>query len=220
MRCLAVITEDKGLLAAFLRGEDIHNWMSDRAFGDHEPMHRHIIKAANYLTIYGGGAKTLHLYLNAPMGQFDISQMGSTLSLVECQEIIDSYYVAFPRVAEWQEETKRFARKNGYVDDYYGRRRYFPELENPDRRVRMRAEREVINMPIAGTAAELFKLSIIAAYGLAVPVLNVHDELVFELPEASLDEMVPKLEAAMQGVAFPVPLVVGSKVGNNLGELI
>lgn len=220
MRALAVLSQDKVLLKAFENDEDIHNMMSDALFGDHEPMHRHIIKSVSYLTIYGGSAKGLWVYLNAPMGEFDLEQMGKPPSMQECKEVMGLYFVKFPGIADYQDGVREFAKSHGYVEDYYGRRRYIPQLSSLDPRVVQSGLRYAINMPIAGTAANIFKLSIIAVGPIMTPVLNVHDELVFDIPKGQIDEMVPKLKAAMEGLAFPLPLPVKYHVGDNLAELI
>jgi len=220
MRVLAVIANDPELLEAFARGDDIHDYMAIKLFGDASPMHRHIIKSASYLTIYGGTAKSLHIYLNAPMGEFDLEKMGTPPSIQECQGLIDSYFIKFPRLGDYHEETKAFAQCEGYVEDYYGRRRYLPNVNSRNPRVFASAMREAINFPIASTAGGIFKLSIIAAAKVWIPIMNIHDELIFDIPIDLLDDLTPKLQVAMEGLDFPVPLMVKCKTGDNLGELI
>ncbi len=220
MRALAVLTQDEGLLEAFQKGWDIHNWMADKLFGNHEGMNRHIIKSASYLAIYGGQAEGLHTYLNAPMGEFDLEKMGNPPSLQECKDIIDGYYDQFKGIGVWQAKTKRFVQQKGYVEDYWGRRRYIPKATSKNYRLRQAGLREAINLPVAGTASEIFKLSIIAVAPILTPIMNIHDELAFEVPEGQIDEIRPKLQAAMEGIAFPVPLVVNWSVGDSLGELL
>ena len=130
------------------------------------------------------------------------------------------YYEKFPGIPEYHERTIKFARENGYVEDYFGRRRYLPQLASDEKRERRAAEREAVNLPIAGTAAGIFKLSIIKADEIVGPVMHVHDAVTFDLPEEQIEKYRPVLEKALMGIDFPVPLKVKSHVGQNLGELL
>jgi len=221
MRAMAAVTGDEALMKAYQDREmDIHNWLADRLFGDHEPSHRYVVKSANYLSMFLGTAQGLHTYLNAPMGEFDLERMGNPPSLEQCRQIIRDYYDMLQGLGVWQGRTKADVLRDGYVEDYFGRRRYIYKVFSGTRRIKEEGFREAVNFPIAGTAAELFKLSTAKVGAIWTPSINIHDELIFDIPEARLDELVPKLQAAMQDIAFPVPLVVKYKIGNNLGELI
>lgn len=220
MAALAVMTQDAGLLKAFRDKVDIHNWVSDGLWGDHDAMHRHIIKAADYLATYGGTGSTLHQYLNAPMGEFDLDKMGEPPSRAECDAIIEKFYELCPSVRYWQTETIAFAHKHGYVDDWHGRRRFLPQLESRNYRIRAAGERQAINFPIAGTAGNIFKISTALAGRVMTPVLNIHDEWVFDIAEDKIDTMLPRLVEAILSIDFPIPLKVKHSMGDNLGELL
>jgi len=220
MRALAGLSQDPGLLEAFKNDEDIHRWMAVQLWGECDARQRHIIKSASYLAIYGGGAKGLHTYLNAPMGEFDLSKMGQPPSLGECEAIIRAYYDTFPGVATYQEGIRQLVRSQGYVEDYWGRRRYIQKVKNDSLRMREEGYREAVNMPIAGTAAGLFKLAMVRAAPVWLPIINIHDELVFEVPEARVEELRTSLGEAMTAVDFPCPLKVKSVAGHSLGDLL
>jgi len=148
------------------------------------------------------------------------------LTVDEANEFIESYFARYPRVQEYLEMTKVKARDDGYVETLLGRRRYFPELRpgsRSNRNVRMAAERMAINMPIQGTAADIIKLAMIKmadelhsrALG-AKMILQVHDELGFEVPEAELEAMKSLLREVMEGAfKLAVPLKVDMKMGRD-----
>lgn len=220
MRVLAHLSQDKALLAAFERGEDVHNMMADMLFGDHSPNHRYLVKSASYMMLFLGTARGLFIYMNAPMGEFNIKKMGKPPSEGECEEHLKRYYDTFPGIPEYHQKAIAFANEHGYIDDYYGRRRYFPKLASSNRGERRKAEREVVNMPIAGTAATIFKKGIFLTDRIWTPIMNIHDELIFDIPGDKIPELQPKLEAAMLSVDFPVPLMVKSQVADNMGGMV
>lgn len=220
MMVLAYMSGDEELMAVFERGEDIHNFMSDRLFGDHEPLHRYNTKSASYAIIYGGGPKTMYEQQSAPMGTYDASKWGAPPPLEWFKKLIADYFASFPGVRGYHERIQEFAKAHGYAEDYYKRRRYLPALNSPNRQLLARALRQVLNYPIAGTAAGIFKGAIVNAMPIDTPVLNVHDELVFEVPEDKLEQMVPQLEAAMRSVKAPMQLKAEAQIGTTLGEMM
>jgi DNA polymerase-1 len=220
MMLLAYISQDKNLMGVFQRNEDIHNFMSDMMFGDHEPLHRYNVKGASYACIYGGGAKAMYEQQNAPMGTFDFAKWGKPPTLEQCKLLLDNYKKTFQRVTEWHEEITEFAKEHGYIEDYYGRRRYLPALNSLSPQMMHRAIRQVLNFPIAGTAAGVFKLAIIAASPISTPVLNVHDELVFEVLAKDAKRLAPILTKAMKSIDSPAPLKAEPQIGDNLGEMM
>ncbi len=220
MMLLAYISRDKNLMAVFERGEDIHNYMSDMMFGDHEPLHRYNVKGASYACIYGGGANAMYEQQNAPMGVFDFDKWGKPPTLAQCRLLLQNYKDTFKRVTEWHDEITAFAEEHGYIEDYYGRRRYLPALSSVNPQLFHRAVRQVLNFPIAGTAAGVFKLAIVATCPISTPVLNVHDELVFEVPEKEAKGFAPRLVKAMKGINSPAPLKAEAQIGTNLGDMM
>jgi DNA polymerase I len=214
LRILAHITEDEGMLAAFTRGEDIHTTTASRVFGvsldevDREM--RRKAKAVNFGLAYGQSA-------------FGLSQT-LTISRTEAKAIIDNYFEKFPGIRQYMEDTKVFAREHGYVETIMGRRRYLRDINSKNWTVRAQAERNAINSPIQGSAADLIKVAMInihsdlKAQNFATKMLlQVHDELVFEVPKSELDTVSPLIEEGMK-TAIPnlkVPVVVDVGVGGN-----
>lgn len=222
LRILAHITRDPGLIAAFQAGEDIHRATAAKAFGI--PMdqvteeQRNFAKRINYGLIYGMSAHGL------------AQQLG--ISRREAERFIQQYFAAFPRVKAYIEAVKAQVARQGYVETLLGRRRYFPELMpagpgQPPRRlpeaVRRKAEREAINAPIQGSAADLIKLAMIRIdralqeHGLrARMIMQVHDELVFEVPEEEVETVRALVEERMRN-AYPlaVPLEVEIHIGRH-----
>lgn len=220
LRILAHITRDPGLIAAFQAGEDIHRATAARAFGIPPEQvteeQRNFAKRINYGLIYGMSAHGL------------AQQLG--ISRREAERFIEQYFAAFPRVRAYIEAIKARAARQGYVETLLGRRRYFPELkpaggEGLPRRVpeavRRAAEREAINAPIQGSAADILKLAMIRIdramqeQGLRTRmIMQVHDELVFEVPEDEV-EAVQGLVAEAMRTAYPlaVPLEVELHMG-------
>ena len=130
----------------------------------------------------------------------------------------------FPDVERYYTEVKKYVRRHGYIESFFGRRRYIPGIHSTNRGVFQAACREAVNMVTAGTAGDLFKLSIIRASNYRVPVINIHDELIFDIPETRLSEEIPILKKSMQMLMdedpkFPCPLAVTVKIGDTWGDL-
>jgi DNA polymerase-1 len=220
LRLAAHMAADPGLTEAFRRGEDIHAATAAAVYGvplaavTHE-MRRHA-KAVNFGLLYGQTVYGL--------------TRSTDLTLAEAQKFIDTYFERFSRIRDFVDGMKRNAHEQGYVETMLGRRRYFPELA-PTARIeaaaRNRAEREAINAPVQGSAADLMKLAMIrlpvelARAGLgARMILQVHDELVLDCPETELLPTAHIVQQVMEGaVSLSVPLVADAKQGVNWEEM-
>ena len=162
----------------------------------------------NYALLYGKTAFTLS------------KDIGVTPQAA--QEFIDAYFAGFPRVREFIDRTLDEARESGVVKTMYGRRRGVPELTSQNVQMRMAAEREAVNMPIQGTAADIMKRAMIDVHAAlartpdARMILTVHDELLFEVPEAKAEEVAALVQDTMQSAAsLAVPLTVDVGIGEN-----
>jgi len=216
LRVLAHYSQDKALLTAFRNGEDIHARTAAEIFGVSPLLitseMRRVAKSINFGIVYGMSSFGL-------AGQLDISRK-------EAQRFIDSYFHLYTGVQQFMADIVFQAREKGYVTTLLGRRRSIPDIHLKDRVRREFAERMAINTPIQGTAADIIKLAmidcdrVIRQEGLsAAMLLQIHDELVFELPEAELERTRPKIKAAMEKtIDLAVPLVVNFEVGRNLAK--
>jgi DNA polymerase-1 len=216
LRVLAHLADDPVLIEAFTRGEDIHARTAQEIFGvlpalqNHE--HRRMAKAINYGVVYG-------------LSSFGLAERTGT-SKTEAQQYIEAYFQRYRKVKELIERLVEEARTTGRVRTLFGRLRPIPDINSRDVPSRNRAEREAMNSPIQGTAADLMKLAMIKVHARLERekmktrmLLTVHDELVFEAPEAELDQARKVVEAEMEG-AYPlkVPLRVEIGVGPNWRE--
>jgi DNA polymerase-1 len=217
LRILAHISQDKNLLAAFAAGEDIHAATASFLFGvpieQVTPAQRRLGKTINFGVTYG-------------MGDYGLAQR-TELDQAEAGKYIQDYFARYPDVKRYLEETKRLAREQGYVTTLMGRRRYLPELKAVNRGLVAAGERMAINMPVQGCAADIIKVAMVrlyramAAQGLrSKMILQVHDELVFEVPPDELETMKPLVEELMEGpLKLDAPLKVDLKVGKNWEEM-
>ncbi len=213
LRIMAHLSDDAGLLTAFAENRDIHAATAAEVFGvpleEVSADQRRMAKVINFGLIYGMSAFGLAAQLN--------------LERSAAQAYIDRYFARYPGVADYMQRTREAARSQGYVETVFGRRLYLPEInaKNPQRR--QGAERAAINAPMQGTAADLIKLAMLAVQGWldaekrhSKLLLQVHDELVLEVPETELDRMRAELPSLMCGVAeLKVPLIVGVGAGPN-----
>jgi DNA polymerase-1 len=216
LRIMAHLSGDQGLLDAFARGEDIHRATAAEIFGrdprELTPEERRYAKTINFGLIYG-------------MSAFGLAQQLG-LERATAQAYIASYFARYPGVQRYMEATRQAAREQGYVETVFGRRLWIPEIRSSNQARRAGAERAAINAPMQGTAADLIKLAMIAVHdwldreGLGAKlIMQVHDELVLEVPEAELGRVKEKLPKLMIGVAtLRVPLVVDVGVGRNWDE--
>jgi DNA polymerase-1 len=216
LRIMAHLSGDPGLLAAFEAGEDIHRATAAEVFGlPPEAVsadQRRAAKAINFGLIYG-------------MSAFGLArQIG--VERPQAQEYVDRYFARYPGVRRFMEETREQARERGYVETVFGRRLYVPEIGSRNRQRRQYAERTAINAPMQGTAADIIKRAMVSVDAWlresAFParmILQVHDELVFEVAEPAVPEAVEAVRAHMAGAAaLRVPLLVDVGVGGNWDE--
>ena len=212
LRVLAHMADDEVLVRAFRAGEDIHDQTSARVFGTSSGLDRHELrrraKIINYALLYGKTAFTL------------AKDIGVTPQAA--QQFIDAYFAGFPAVRTFIDRTIADARATGVVKTLYGRRRLVPELASANVQDRASAERQAVNLPIQGTAADILKRAMIdihaalAAYPRTRAILTVHDELVFEVPEDEAQEVSGVVREVMQSAArLNVPLVVDVGIGKN-----
>ena len=213
LRIMAHISGDENLLSAFAAGEDIHRATAAEVFGrslaEVTPEERRYAKVINFGLIYGMSAFGL------------ATQLG--LERATAQAYISSYFTRYPGVAKYMEDTRKAARDRGYVETVLGRRLWLPEIKSANPARRSGAERAAINAPMQGTAADLIKLAMIAVQGWlehgklgARLIMQVHDELVLEVPTAELERVRADLPGLMSGVAqLKVPLVVDLGSGQN-----
>ncbi len=220
LRILAHVSQDPNLLAAFARGEDIHASTASTVFevplDAVTPAMRRIAKTINFGIIYG-------------MGEYGLAQR-TELSVNQARQFITNYFARYQKVEEYVERTKTEARETGYVSTLLGRRRYFPELQATSRAhggMRRAAEREAINMPIQGSAADILKIAMVRLHRslqernlMARMILQVHDELVLEVPQEELQRVASLVCSTMENArALDAPLKVDLKVGQNWEQM-
>ncbi len=216
LRIMAHISEDPGLLKAFAEGVDVHRATASEVFNvavdQVSSEQRRYAKVINFGLIYGMGAFGL------------ASNLG--IEQKAARDYIDRYFQRFAGVRRYMDETKASAKEKGYVETVFGRRLWLPEINSGNGPRRSGAERQAINAPMQGTAADLIKLAMIAvqaaldAQGRQTRmVMQVHDELVFEVPAAELDWVRAEVPRLMAGVAeLKVPLLAELGVGRNWDE--
>lgn len=217
LRIMAHLSKDKGLLDAFSQGKDIHKATAsevfDVALDDVSAEQRRSAKAINFGLIYGMSAFGLSKQLNIPRH--------------EAQKYMDLYFERYPGVLEYMDTTRESAKEKGYVETVFGRRLYLPDIKASNGARRKGAERAAINAPMQGTAADIIKLAMIKvdewiqqeASSDVSMMMQVHDELVFEIKEASLDAHCEKIVSLMEHAAtLSVPLLVEAGVGENWDE--
>ncbi len=213
LRIMAHLSGDESLRAAFRDGEDVHRATAAEVFGvplsQVDGDQRRIAKVINFGLIYG-------------MSSFGVAQ-NLGIDRATAQTYIDRYFARYPGAKRYMDETRRRAKETGYVETVFGRRLWLPELRSGAPVRRQAAERAAINAPMQGTAADLIKLAMVAVQSfldrekLATKlIMQVHDELVLEVPEAELDAVTRNVRELMQSVAtLDVPLVVEIGVGPN-----
>jgi len=213
LRIMAHLSGDAGLVQAFSRGEDIHRATAaevfmtapERVTGEQ----RRSAKAINFGLIYG-------------MSAFGLArQLG--IERAQAQQYVDLYFQRYPGVKAYMDATRALAREQGYVETLFGRRLYLPDIKASNMQRRQAAERTAINAPMQGTAADIIKKAMLsvdewikrASTGV-VMIMQVHDELVFEVPAAQLEVAVPEIRSRMEGaVKLSVPLLVDVGIGDN-----
>ncbi len=218
LRILAHMSQDESLLEAFKQGQDIHKTTAaaifdvpvDEVLSDM----RRVAKTVNYAVVYGMGATALAKQLGIPRK--------------DAKQFIDSYFERLPGVKQYMEQIVERAREEGYVSTLFGRRRPMPDLTSGAPQARAYAERAAANAPLQGTAADIIKIAMVrlaARLPSVAPncemLLQVHDDLVFELPERDVDKVAPLVREVMEGAAeLDVPLAVEPKVGPNWRDMV
>jgi len=219
LRILAALSGDPELLKIFCEHKDIHSSVAARVFKVSESEvtkeMRRKAKVINFGIIYGMGVNALRVNL------------GSTRE--EAQEFYDNYFKSFPKIQAYFENVVKEARQRGYTETYFGRHRYFESLNSRLPQLKAQAERMAMNAPLQGTAADLVKMAMIKADERlkkekldqdAHLILQVHDELIYEVKKECLEQTGEIVKEAMEKVAdFPVPLEVGLSAGPSWGEL-
>ena len=213
LRVLAHMAGEPALIEAFRSGEDIHDRTAMQLFGANSGLSRHELrsrsKMVNYAVLYGKTPFTLSKDIN-------VTQEAA-------QEFIDAYFTGFPRVRVFIDQMLEEARRTGVVKTMFGRRRLVPNLMSRNFQMRAQSEREAVNMPIQGTAADILKRAMIELHGelarrrmRARMILTVHDELLFEAPKDEADEAAAVVREKMEGaVTLDVPLDVDVGIADN-----
>lgn len=212
LRIMAHLSEDENMIEAFAHGEDIHKSTAAKIFKINEDdvtrEMRSQAKTANFGIIYGISAFGLAERLK--------------ISRKDAKQLIDSYFETFPRVRDYMDNSVELAKKTGYVTTMYGRKRYLPDIHSANSMVRGFAERNAINSPIQGTAADIIKIAMIRIQQKiqgkfkSQMILQVHDELVFDVYKPELEEFKELIINEMENSAqLKVPLIVDYGLGNN-----
>ena len=213
LRLMAHFSQDEHMLAAFRSGQDIHAATAARIYG--RPIdqitkdERRKAKTANFGIIYGISAFGLAQQLDC--------------SRTEAKQLIDDYFAAFPRVISYIESQKELARQKGYSETLFGRKRYLPDIHSQNATVRSFAERNAVNAPIQGTAADIIKMAMVSIHRRlkeenlkAQMIMQVHDELNFNVPAAEVEQVREIVVNEMQNaVHLTVPLIAECGVGEN-----
>lgn len=221
LRMAAILSGDEHMVDIFKRGEDVHAGVASRVFNvtpeDVTKEMRRRAKIINFGILYGMGVNALR------------GNLGEEASREEAQEFLNAYFNTFTRLAEYLEETKVFARSHGYTETLFGRRRHFPGITSSAPFIRASAERMAINAPVQGTAADAVRIAMNRVYqhlkdhdlfDSVRMLLQVHDEIVFEIKTDILDRIVPELIDIMEGVldgkeTRGVPVRVEASTGDN-----
>ncbi|MEA1929529.1 MAG: DNA polymerase [Patescibacteria group bacterium] len=226
MRVLALLSGDGELIRIFNSKEDAHTSVAQKVFGVSEEEvtkeMRRRAKVINFGIIYGMGVNALKKNLSS-------SPTGETVTREEAQHFYNQYFETFPKIKNYFEEVITGAKKDGYTETLFGRRRYFPGLKSRLPFVKAMNERMAMNAPLQGTAADIVKLAMTAVDKMlreekvtdeAHLLLQVHDELLYEIKEESVKKLLPKIEAAMESVIDDVvPFSIHAAAADNWGEL-
>ncbi len=215
LRIMAHLSQDENLLDSFAKNQDVHSRTASQVFEvDLDEVNndqRRAAKAINFGLMYG-------------MSAFGLAkQLG--VQRKEAQDYINRYFEQYPKVADFMKNIKSDAKENAYVDTLLGRRLYFPEIKNRNGRIRAGAERAAINAPMQGTAADIIKKAMLTVHEKIAGnpdirmIMQVHDELVFEIKEEKLEELTATIKTLMEkAVKLDVPLKVDTGIGDNWDE--
>ncbi len=213
LRIIAALSEEDHMIEAFKNGEDIHAATAAKIFG---------VAPDQVTRAQRSNAKTVNFGIVYGVSAFGLSQQ-TDLSRAESKELIDTYYKTYPKLRDYIEDQKQIARDQGYVETVMGRRRYLKDINSHNHMVRSGAERNAVNAPIQGSAADIIKLAMIKIQArLKVEkfkskmLLQVHDELVFDVHKDELDKVRELVKAEMEGAyKLSVPLTVEIGIGQN-----
>jgi DNA polymerase-1 len=217
LRILAHLSKDQTLIDTFRRGEDVHDRTSREVFGPLSPLppdeQRRVSKMINYALLYGKSAFTL------------AKDIG--VSRKEAETFIEAYFARYPSVRRFIDDTIVKARETGHVRTLLGRLRRLPDLRAKNFQVRMEAERQAMNTPVQGSAADLIKKAMIDLHHELAKrslrsrlILQIHDELLLEVPEAEAETVRALVKDVMEGaLELEVPLVVEANLGRNWAEV-
>lgn len=213
LRIIAALSEDENMVQAFKDGHDIHAATAARVYGVEldkvDRIQRSNAKAVNFGIIYGQSA-------------FGLSQ-NLGISRKEAKEIIDNYFEQYPKIKSYMDEAKEKAKEKGYVETIMKRRRYLPDIHSNNAIVRGYAERNAINAPIQGSAADIIKLAMIKVFNRlekenlqSKMILQVHDELIFDVPKSEKEQMTKLVQEEMEGaIEMIVPMKVEFEFAKN-----
>jgi DNA polymerase-1 len=217
LRALAHITGDETLKKAFFGGMDIHTATASEVFGVEEkdvtPELRRIAKTINFGIIYGMSAYSLSEQLGIPVQK--------------AKEYIENYFARYSGVKKWMEDIVKFAKEKGYVTTVTGRIRYLPDINSKNGQIRGFSERMALNTPIQGTSADIIKIAMIDIFKYLKEsgsntrmLLQVHDELLFEVPDEELSAIAPLVKQLMEkAMKLDVPIIAEMKAGANWNEM-
>jgi DNA polymerase-1 len=217
LRVLAHLSQDPGLIDAFAQDEDIHATTASKLFG---------IPADEVTSEMRRNAKTVNFGVIYGMSDYGLEQ-ATSLNREEAAQFIALYFEKYPKVKKYLEATKERARKLGYVQTILGRRRFLPEINSANRMVREAAERMAINAPVQGSSADIIKIAMINLHRemekrklKSKMLLQIHDELLFEVPEGEVEEMKSLVSEIMpRAIELRVPVKIDIKLGKNWAEM-
>jgi DNA polymerase-1 len=222
LRIGALYCCDGKMLETYRTGGDIHDQTAMVIFGEgkHDKEQRTISKNVNFGTFYGLFPRGLQRTLKF--------KAGLDKTFEECEEIISNLKAGYPKLGEWQKETVEHAKKDRFTETWLGRRRYLPDMRSTDWGKRSFSERCALNTPIQGTAADLLKLAMgrilagLPERPWLMPLLQIHDEVVFEVPEHRAAEATMFIKECMQARPFPecdIPILAEASVGRRFGDM-
>ncbi len=225
LRIAAFLSGDEKMIEIFKSGEDVHRGVASKVFGvkpeEVTADMRRRAKVINFGILYGMGVNALR------------TNLGEETSRAEAQEFLNAYFNTFTRLAEYLEETKEFAREHGYTRTFFGRKRNFSSINSSLPFMRAQAERMAINAPIQGTSADITRIAMVHIHQYLKEknstndvrmLIQVHDELIFEVRDTVCDQVLPELIRIMEEVLTReetngVPIIAEAKVGANWGEM-
>ncbi|MDA9887510.1 DNA polymerase, partial [Flavobacteriaceae bacterium] len=213
LRIIAALSKDPAMVEAFQKGEDIHATTAAKVFD---------VPLEEVTREQRSNAKTVNFGIVYGVSAFGLSQQ-TNLSRSESKELIEAYYATYPQLRAYMSSQVDFARENGYVETVLGRRRYLKDINSQNAIVRGAAERNAVNAPIQGSAADIIKIAMINIHQrmktepwASKMLLQVHDELVFDVPKTEVDALTEMVKHEMENAfSLEVPFVVDVGIGNN-----